>query len=371
MMAAADTTSVRDDTKNYRKLFMAGRALIDVRAPVEFLKGSVPGAVNLALMTDSEREAVGIAYKNEGQEAAVALGHTLVQGVTKSDRVSAWAAFAAKNPRGYLFCMRGGMRSQISQRWMLEAGSPYPLVTGGYKALRRFLIEELGRLIAQTDFIIVAGRTGTGKTDFLGAVSHSLDLEGLANHRGSSFGRRIGDQPSQINFENALAVALMKLTHRADGQIFIEDESRRIGALEVPPELAAKMSTAPVVLIEEPLDARVDIIHRDYVSGMREEYDAFFGEKGGEEHATFLLEALARIKKRLGGARYQDLDGLMQQAFETQQHGGSDAAHRIWISRLLTDYYDPMYEYQLGNHGREILFSGRRADAVEWARTRN
>lgn len=349
---------------------MEDTPLIDVRAPIEFQKGSVPGAINLPLMTDNEREAVGVAFKNEGQDAAVALGHTLVHGAIKADRISLWAEFAAHNPQGYLFCMRGGMRSQISQRWMREAGSPYPLVTGGYKALRRFLIEELDRLIAQTDFIVVAGRTGTGKTDFLGAVPHSLDLEGLANHRGSSFGRRIGDQPSQINFENETAVGLMKLTHQFDGAIFIEDESRRIGGLELPIELVSKMNTAPMVLIEEPLEARVDIIHRDYVIGMRAEYDAVYGPDGAAEHATFLLNALARIKKRLGGARHQELEGLMRQAFEKQREDGLDGSHRDWIERLLTDYYDPMYEYQLANHSREILFSGRRNAVVDWARAR-
>ena len=361
------TPALRFDTENYRKLFMEDAPLIDVRAPVEFQKGSVPGAVNLPLMTDNEREAVGIAYKNDGQEAAVVLGNSLVQGATKTDRISRWAEFAAKNPSGYLFCMRGGMRSQISQRWTQEAGSPYPLVTGGYKALRRFLIEELDRLIAQTDFIVVAGRTGTGKTDLLGAVPHSLDLEGLANHRGSSFGRRIGGQPSQINFENEMAVGLMKLTYHFDGAIFIEDESRRIGGLELPIDMASKMNIAPMVLIEEPLQARVDIIHRDYVVGMRAEYDAACGAEGAAEHATFLLNALARIKKRLGGARHQELEGLMLQAFQIQREDGVDTSHRIWIERLLTDYYDPMYEYQLANHSREILFSGSRAEAITWA----
>ena len=358
---------IREDTKDYRRLFLENTPFFDVRAPVEFNKGSVPGAVNLPLMTDSEREAVGIAYKNEGQEAAVVLGNTLVQGVTKTDRVSLWAEFAVKNPFGYLFCMRGGMRSQISQRWMAEAGSPYPLVTGGYKALRRFLIEETDRLVAATSFIVVAGRTGTGKTDFLGAVTNMIDLEGLACHRGSSFGRRLAGQPSQINFENMLAVSLMKVTDGYGGPVFIEDESRRIGGLEIPPVLSQKMADAPTILIEEPIEERIEIIHRDYVAGMRAEYKAAFGKNGGFEHGAFLLAALARIKKRLGGMRHQAIEALMQQALDTQCETGSDDGHRTWIRRLLADYYDPMYEYQLASHSRTILFSGSRAEAINWA----
>lgn len=363
----ANDKTIRLDTKNYRKLFLEDTAFFDVRAPVEFQKGSVPGAVNLPLMTDSEREAVGIAYKNEGQEAAVALGNTLVQGARKTDLISKWAKFAASNPQGYLFCMRGGMRSQISQRWMEEAGSPFPLVVGGYKALRRFLIEESNRLIETTDFIVAAGRTGVGKTDFLGAIAHGLDLEGLAGHRGSSFGRRLAGQPTQINFENNLSVKLMKLTGGYSGPVYVEDEGRRIGGLEIPKPLADKMSDAPTIIIEEPFEERVALIHRDYVVGLRSEYDAAFGEDGAGKHGEFLQEALARIKKRLGGARYQDVSELMQHAIDQHQKTRSDDEHRAWIAHLLRDYYDPMYEYQLASRRREILFAGRRAEAIEWA----
>ena len=360
---------IREDTKNYRNLFLENVQFFDVRAPVEFNKGSVPGAVNLPLMTDSEREAVGIAYKKEGQAAAVALGNALVQGGVRNARVSAWVEFAEKHPQGYLFCMRGGLRSQISQRWMGEAGSPYPLVTGGYKAMRRFLIEETERLVANTDFTVVAGRTGTGKTDFLHAVSGSLDLEGLAGHRGSSFGRRLSGQPSQINFENMLAVRLMKLTDPTENKIFVEDEGRRIGALEIPPLLADKMAAAAIIMVVEPLEERVALIYRDYVASLSAEYDVAYGDKGVAEYGAFLLSALARIKKRLGGVRYHDIQTLMQAALNVGKTQASEALHRDWIRRLLTDYYDPMYEYQLANHSRKTLFTGSRSEAVEWSQS--
>lgn len=366
MVAAEADMKKRKDTADYRRIFLEDVPLFDVRAPVEFGRGSVPSAVNLPLMMDGEREAVGITYKNEGQDAAIKKGHALVQGAGKTARIVKWAAFADAHPEGYLFCMRGGLRSQISQRWMGEAGKPYPLVSGGYRALRRFLIEEFERLVAKRDFIVVAGRTGVGKTDFLGLVDNSIDLEGLANHRGSSFGRRLGDQPTQINFENALSVQLMKLDSRFEGPLFLEDESRRIGGLEIPLALADKMAEAPALLVEEPLEARVDIIQRDYVTLLNQEYRELLGDEGFSEYSAFLIAALTRIKKRLGGARYVEIAGLMQQALTHQKETGSEAAHRDWIRHLLVDYYDPMYEYQLKNKPRKTLFSGSRADAVGW-----
>lgn len=357
----------RKDTSDYRRLFLEDVPLFDVRAPIEFAKGSVPLAVNLPLMTDSEREAIGIAYKEEGQDAAIAKGHGLVCGDAKAQRVASWSDFAHQHPDGYLFCMRGGLRSQISQQWMVEAGSPYPLIKGGYKALRRFLIEETERLVQHLPLTIVAGRTGSGKTDFLQVVENAVDLEDMANHRGSSFGRRPGDQPTQINFENTLAVRLLKQEARRSQLVFIEDEGRRIGGLEVPLILAEQMANAPVVIIEEPLAARAEIIHRDYIVKLSNEYADAFGEEGHRKYAEFMREALHRIRKRLGGVRYSEVGALLDRALEAQGRYGNTDRHFTWIELLLRDYYDPMYEYQMANNTRSVLFSGSRAEVTAWA----
>ena len=358
----------RTDLSDFSKVFLDDTPLFDVRAPIEFAKGSVPGAINLPLMTDQERESVGITYKEKGQDAAIECGHALVKGEEKASRVAEWKAFAETHPNGYLFCMRGGLRSQISQAWLQEAGVAYPLVRGGYKAMRRFLIEETERLVAKANLIIVAGRTGIGKTDFLGAVSNALDLEGLANHRGSSFGRRLGDQPTLINFENSLAVTLMKLSHTHCSPLFVEDESRRIGALEIPAPLSTKMADAPAIMIEEPLKARIDVIHRDYVSELRAEFQAVYLEEAEKAYGTFLLSALQRIKKRLGGARYKEIEALMRDALINHEKTGDDSKHKVWIERLLVEYYDPMYKYQLERRTRNILFTGSRVDAIAWSK---
>ena len=360
------TTAKRPDSSDYRALFVNGVPLLDVRAPAEFAKGAFPGAVNLPLMTDKEREAVGITYKEMGQDAAIAIGHGLVGGGVKAGRVAGWAEFAAAHPEGYLYCMRGGLRSQISREWLQEAGTAYPLVSGGYKALRRFLIEETERLAAAENFVVVAGRTGVGKTVFLGQVAKSLDLEGLAHHRGSSFGRRLGDQPSQINFENSLAVRLMQIADRLPGPIFIEDESHHIGQVALPQAILERITIWPALMIEEPIESRISEIHKDYVTDMLPGYEQAYPVDGFEQFGGFLLNALARIRKRLGGVRYAEIEALMRTALADQERTGDNSLHREWISALLTSYYDPMYDYQLSKSTRQVVFTGTRSEALEW-----
>ncbi|MBU2099360.1 MAG: tRNA 2-selenouridine(34) synthase MnmH, partial [Gammaproteobacteria bacterium] len=193
---------MRADTDDFLNLFLNDAPLIDSRAPVEFARGAFPSAVNLPLMTDDERERVGTCYKEQGQHAAIGLGHQLVNGAIKAQRVNAWVNFAEHNPKGYLYCFRGGLRSQICQQWMRDAGCDYPRVIGGYKAMRRFLLEQLDRLCQTQPMLILAGHTGAAKTELLQKMPGAVDLEAIANHRGSAFGKKPDGQPSQIDFEN-------------------------------------------------------------------------------------------------------------------------------------------------------------------------
>lgn len=216
---------MRDNTQHYRELFLDDIPLMDVRAPVEYHKGAFPNTVNRPLMNDIERQKVGTSYKQHGQQAAIALGHELVCGALKAERLAAWKAFAEANPNGYLYCFRGGLRSQIVQQWLKQdAGIDYPRVIGGYKALRNFLFETTRAAVDECDFVLVGGLTGCGKTEVIAALDNSLDLEGHANHRGSSFGRRATPQPAQIDFENRLAIDILKKRHRGVGQFVLEDE---------------------------------------------------------------------------------------------------------------------------------------------------
>lgn len=152
----------------------------------------------------------------------------------QDERVNAWIEFARANPQGYLYCFRGGLRSQTVQRWLKEAGVDYPRVLGGYKAMRTFLLDTLHEAVTECDIVVLGGMTGTGKTEVLTQLRNSVDLEGIANHRGSSFGKRATGQPAQIDFENRLAIDLLKKRAAGIEQFVLEDESRLVGSCNVP-----------------------------------------------------------------------------------------------------------------------------------------
>ena len=341
--------------------------LLDTRAPAEFERGAFPTACNLPLMTDDERAAVGTCYKQRGQAAAIALGHELVAGAVRAERLAAWSTFARAHPEGYLYCFRGGLRSEIVQRWLAEAGIAYPRVTGGYKALRRFLIDSLPESIAALDIVLVSGRTGSGKTRLLPLLPRSVDLEGLAKHRGSTFGRLLEPQPTQIDFENALAIALLRHAQGARRTVYVEDEGRNIGRLYLPPALRELMVGAPRIELDHPLADRVQVVLEDYVIDLGERFCAAAGDDGPAQHRDRLQGDLARARKRLGGERYQAVSALMDGAFAAQARGEGVEGHRAWIARLLQEYYDPMYDYQAARRGGPVLARGRREELAAWA----
>lgn len=355
----------RPNTDNYLELFLNDTPLMDVRAPVEFEKGAFPLAINAPLMNDAERHQVGIRYKESGQDSAIMLGHELVSGDLKAQRVKQWVDFVQSNPNGYLYCFRGGLRSRITQQWIKDAGVNYPLVTGGYKAMRRFLIDELERQSKELDLVLISGRTGTGKTRVLKLLSNHIDLEGMAHHRGSSFGRTLTAQPSQIDFENRISIGLLKARHQCKGPVFLEDESRLIGCNALPLPLKEAMALCPMVVLEESIDKRIDVVLQDYVIDMTAAYVRRDGEElGMNNFSSYLLDSLERIKQRLGGERKAEIEGLMRAAISHQKNssdgiGHADySGHRVWINALLSGYYDPMYDYQLEKKSHRVLMRG-------------
>lgn len=360
--------TARADSADYREIFLRELPLMDTRAPVEFRKGSFPKAVNLPLMNDSERQRVGTCYAQQGQQAAIALGHELVSGAIKRERIAAWAEFARAHPDGFLFCFRGGLRSQISQQWLAgEAGITYPRITGGYKAMRTFLIGELEGAVRDCGFVLVGGLTGVGKTEVLAQLDNAVDLEYHANHRGSSFGKHVSPQPAQIDFENALAIDLLKRRNAGQRHFVLEDEGRIIGSCQLPLALYQNMSRYPLVWLEDDFDSRVERILKDYVVDLCAEFVARHGrEAGGAAFAERLRQSLANITKRLGRQRYAELDAVMAEALEQQAAGGPVDRHRDWIAPLLSEYYDPMYAYQRAKKADRIVFSGNQREVVEY-----
>ena len=353
------------DTADYARVFLTDAALLDTRAPVEFARGAFPNATNLPLMTDEERAAVGTCYKQAGPAAALALGHKLVAGAAREARIAAWRDFARQRPEGYLYCFRGGLRSRIVQDWLAEAGVTYPRIAGGYKAMRRFLIDTLEALTARAELHVIAGATGTGKTRLIATVPRAINLEALARHRGSSFGRFLEAQPTQIDFENALAIALLKLAQRP-GAVFVEDEGRLIGRICLPEALRRRMASAPVLMLEYPLEPRVQVVLEDYIVDLGQRFANAHGAEGPRRHQQRLLGDLARLRKRLGTARCAELAQALRAAFDEQQRSGRAEAHRGWIRRLLAEYYDPMYAYQLAQRAGQRLISGTREDLAAY-----
>jgi len=354
--------------EDYAALFIHDVPLLDVRAPIEFEQGAFPNSANIPLMEDDEREAVGIRYKEQGQESAILLGAELVGVDKQGQRKQQWAEYFQKHPNAVLYCFRGGLRSQISQQWIFDQTQlEYPRVKGGYKALRRFLIESTERIAKIIPIVILGGRTGSGKTRVLKQLNNSIDLEGLANHRGSAFGPTATPQPTQINFENALAVALLKQEAAGATFLVIEDEARNVGSLGVPQALYDAMQTAPIVKLNVPQDDRNKISIEEYIVDTQTHFDEAFGkEKGKKALAEHLLNSLSRIQKRLGGERYKVAQVMMESAIKQWHNEQSLDGFIPLVNTLLVDYYDPMYDYQIAKKTDRIQFQGSVTEVLDY-----
>lgn len=299
--------------------------ILDVRSPGEYDQGHIPGAVSFPLFSNEERAQVGTYYKHMGREDAIELGLELVgpKLATFVKHAKELTHAACENGTGdrhvRVHCWRGGMRSG-SMAWLLEtAGLSVVTLEGGYKAFRRWVRHTLS---VPKPIISLGGMTGSGKTLILHALAnqgeHVIDLEGLANHRGSSFGNLgLPPQPSTEHFENQVAVEWATLD--ATRPVWLEAESRRIGTCRIPDELFQPMMQAPVIQIERSREERI--------AHLVQEYGAV-GKAG-------LIEATERIRKKLGGLR-------TQQAIDHIQQGNLAAA-----TDIILDYYDKTYTYDL------------------------
>ncbi len=367
MSGRADLPIVTD----IASIFLDERPMLDVRAPVEFEQGAFPGAENRPLLTDEERHQVGIRYKEAGQDAAIALGYELVDAQEKARRVAQWQAFAAAHPDGLLYCFRGGLRSRLTQQMLFdEAGITYPRVAGGYKAMRRFLLDALETQATDAPLIMLGGRTGVGKTPFLLRFERHLDLEGRARHKGSAFGREPEPQPMPIDFENQVAIDLLRLRHRApDEPILVEDEGKMVGSRLVPPTLFERMRVSPLVVIERPLEERVEQSLKDYIIDLEAGYRARLGGDLEEVEARMrehILGAIDRVAKRLGGMRHRKVRQMAESGLDAwYAHGLSDGLRDL-IRVMLVEYYDPMYDYQLEKKRDRIIYRGEPEAVMEW-----
>ncbi len=353
---------------DYRSILLNDTPLLDVRAPVEFEQGAFPFTENLPLINNQEREAIGICYKNQGQDEAIKLGHKLVQGEIKSQRVNGWQDFFERYPQGVLYCFRGGMRSKISQQWIYEkTGKIYPRIKGGYKAMRRFLIDELEASTRQISPVMLGGRTGIGKTLLLHELKQQVDLEGIYHHRGSVFGKHVTPQPSQIDIENTLSIKLLKLLDKKHSRIVFEDEGTNIGSRLIPDVLYQKMKQSPLILLEANTDERVDITFQEYIIESLSEHQKHLGEEQGFKSWCEQLQlSIDKIQRRLGGVRYKELKALLTDAIQQQITSGDNEHHKQWIKTLLVDYYDPMYDFQTQKKQDRVVFKGQKNEVLSY-----
>ncbi|MGR8948069.1 MAG: tRNA 2-selenouridine(34) synthase MnmH [Gammaproteobacteria bacterium] len=234
--------------------------IIDVRSPSEFAEDHIPGAVNLPVLDDTEREEVGTVYCQKSRQLARRIGATYV---TKniSNFLAGYFSNKPNNYRPLVYCWRGGMRSQSMATILNSVGWYTNIVDGGYRRWRRQVVVMLREERLLHQFILIDGQTGAGKTKVLHELSaiggQTLDIEGLANHRGSVFGGlHNGTQPSQKYFESLLFDALESLDPRK--VTFVEAESPKIGRRALPKTLVEAMKASPRIELEANLINRAD-----------------------------------------------------------------------------------------------------------------
>ena len=319
---------------------------IDLRSENEFKKGSIPQSVNIPILNNDQFKKVGIEYKKNGSDAAIALGHSLVKGSLKENLIHHWTEHLKKNPECLLYCFRGGMRSEIAVKWLNDCGVKVNRLKGGYKNFRNWVISQhLDIENYIKDWIIIGGLTGSGKTDFLRSFKESIDLEQIANHRGSAFGGRDSGQPTQSNFENILT--LDYLNHKYE-KLILEDESRTIGRAGLPGFWYQKMQSSKLVILEVDDDKRAENIYYEYV------YDEINNGNSEDNLLEKYLGSLNNIKRRLGNVVYNNIKDLMKSAFRQNEK----EIHKEWILTLLTSYYDKMYSYKLDMRKDFIVHKG-------------
>lgn len=318
------------DSASFLELQATGLPVLDVRSPGEFARGHIPGALNLPIFTDDERAQVGTAHARSGTDAAVHLALNLVGGQLASKLEQA-RHLARHGREVLLYCWRGGMRSG-SMAWLLETGGfRVHRLIGGYKTFRGHVREVLG---ATATVLVLGGMTGCGKTDMLHELaalgSQVIDLEGLAGHRGSSFGGvGLGTQPSNEWVENAVFDQWRHLDLQRP--IWMEDEGRRIGTVTLSSECFAQLDEGRLVLVDVPLEDRVQRLTRMYTEG------------GNRELDDALSAALWRIEARLGNE-------ACRRAVQAVEEGRHEEA-----VRLVLDYYDRAYTYQIEKRQHKIL----------------
>ncbi len=298
---------------------LEGKVFVDVRSPKEFEEFHIPGAVNLPLFENEEKELIGHIYRSRGVEEAFRVGEEIARGKL-GEIYSRLRELKEKFGSVVVYCWRGGMRSEAVCSAMARMGLDLYRLRGGYRAYRRFILSDMERILKNTKFVVLTGRTGVGKTAVLrelkGMGVPAIDLEGLAGDRGSVFGGvGIERKVSQKMFD---ALLYEELRACGGGYIFVEDESRRIGKIILPDPFWERKTEGIYVELEASTETRVENILREYTA------------VEGWERAV--VEAAGKIARYLGPQRYAYLMDLL---------GGRK--YRSAVRFLIEEYYDRKY----------------------------
>jgi tRNA 2-selenouridine synthase len=302
--------------------------VVDVRSPAEFTHGQIPGAVNIPLFSNDERASVGTIYKRKGEKEATLKGLDYV-GPKMSELLKKGISTVADKGKLLVHCWRGGRRS-ASMAWLFsQAGIECILLDGGYKSYRQYVLETLAD---KRNIIVVGGMTGSGKTDVLKQIARTdeqvIDLEGLANHRGSAFGA-IGmpPQPTTEQFSNLLFNEIVALDPKK--RIFLEDESLNIGSVFMPEDFYNRIRESRVLALMCDVKTRMPRLLEEY----------------GKMPEEMLENSINRIRKRLGG---KDAD----EALKSIRDDNMERAIEIVLS-----YYDKFYTYGLSRRDKSMVTS--------------
>lgn len=295
---------------------------IDVRSEAEFERAHIPGSINLPLLNNEERALVGTTYKMEGREAAVQVGLRLIGPKFETYYQSLITTAKNQNKKLLLYCWRGGLRSQIASTLVQWSGMPATMIQGGYRSFRHWVFSTLE---TNRDYVIISGHTGTGKTEVLhllkNANANVVDLEGLANHKGSALGGLgLPPQPKNEQFENLVATALHHC--KPNQPVFIENESRTIGHCAVPQGLWDGMQTARFIELNIDRETRIQRLLLEY----------------GSFPVADLKEQTQKLRKRLGGQHEQAAISALE-----------NGELKKWVELLLV-YYDKSYSHFLERH---------------------
>ncbi len=292
--------------------------VIDVRTPLEFADDHLPGAFNVPILTNEERIEIGTIHRQLGARQARIRGLELTCG-RFSAMTNEAARYAGDRPI-LVYCWRGGLRSHAMAILLETCGYKVKQLCGGYKAFRNNITSYFDNFTPPAPLIVIHGMTGSGKTTFINGLDRRLwttiDLEGLASHRGSAFGSLgLANQPSQKRFDTQLWDAFCKAP--CDRPIVLEGESRRIGEISLPGNLYEVMAQSCKIWCSASLDTRVDRLAREY---------------GCQDYRESMSAALERIRKKLGGIHYAELKEMLEQWDISGLTRG-----------LIRHYYDKLY----------------------------